>query len=111
MDDMDTFCNHLKALNISYVHELFHRWGQRGVRFNDLDKHMIDVGERLDTVILRFVEQGLSEEETAARMGIPIDFVLTCLIRCILENTTLTGWCFYVSSSAGFTAWNLESLA
>ena len=67
-DDMDAFCNHLKSFNISYVHELFeHRWGQRVVRFYDPDKHIVEVGEKLDAVVLRFVEQGLSAEETATR--------------------------------------------
>lgn len=78
--DMDNFCNHLKAFEISYVHELFeHRWGQRVVRFYDPDKHIIEVGERLDSVVLRFIEQGLSAEETAVRMDIHLDFVVSCL--------------------------------
>ena len=68
-DDMDAFCKKLKSFEISYVHELFeHRWGQRVVRFYDPDKHIIEVGERLDTVVFRFIEQGLSAEETAVRM-------------------------------------------
>lgn len=79
-DDMDAFCNHLKSFTISYVHELFeHRWGQRVVRFYDPDKHIVEVGEKLDAVVLRFVEQGLSAEEIATRMDIPIDFVVSCL--------------------------------
>ena len=79
-NDMDTFCKHLKTFDICYVHELLeHRWGQRVVRFYDPDKHMIEVGEKLDAVVLRFIEQGLSTEETAARMDIPLDFVLSCL--------------------------------
>ena len=79
-DDMDAFCNHLKSFDICYVHELFeHRWGQRVVRFYDPDKHIIEVGERLDAVVLRFIEQGLSAEETAVRMDIPLDFVMSCL--------------------------------
>ena len=79
-DDMDTFCNHLKSFNISYVHELFeHCWGQRVVRFYDPDKHIVEVGEKLDAVVIRFVEQGLSAEETATRMDIPIDFVVYSL--------------------------------
>lgn len=49
------------------------------VRFYDPDKHIIEVGEKLDAVILRFVESGLSAEETAAKMNIPIDFVISCL--------------------------------
>lgn len=79
-DDMDAFCNHLKSFDICYVHELYeHRWGQRVIRFYDPDKHVIEVGEKLDAVVLRFIEQGLSPEQTAVRMDIPLDFVLSCL--------------------------------
>ena len=79
-EDMDTFCDHLKKFDICYIHLLFeHRWGQRVVRFYDPDKHIIEVGEKLDAVILRFMENGLSAEETAARMDIPVDFVRACL--------------------------------
>ena len=41
----------------------------------DPDKHIIEVGEKLDAVVLRFIQSGLSAEETAAKMDIPIDFV------------------------------------
>ena len=79
-EDMDIFCDHLKKFDICYVHPLFeHRWGQRVVRFYDPDKHIIEVGEKLDAVILRFMENGLSAEETAVRMDIPFDFVSACL--------------------------------
>jgi len=79
-EDMDAFCEHLKRFDVNYVHPLFeHRWGQRVVRFYDPDKHIIEVGEKLDAVILRFMEQGLSAEETAVRMDIPVDFVMACL--------------------------------
>ena len=79
-EDMDTFCDHLKKFDICYIHLLFeHRWGQRVVRFYDPDKHIIEVGEKLDAVILRFMEDGLSAEETAVRMDIPFDFVRACL--------------------------------
>jgi len=79
-ENMDAFCEHLKQFDIRYVHSLFeHRWGQRVVRFYDPDRHIIEVGEKLDAVILRFMEQGLSADETAARMDIPVDFVTACL--------------------------------
>ena len=79
-DDMDEFCDHLKSFDICYVHKLMeHRWGQRVVRFYDPDKHMIEVGEKLDAVVLRFMEQGLSAEEVAVRMDIPLEFVTACL--------------------------------
>ncbi len=81
-EDMDNFCDHLKKFDICYIHPLFeHRWGQRVVRFYDPDKHIIEVGEKLDAVILRFMERGLSAKETAARMDIPFDFVRACLTK------------------------------
>nr|WP_319488989.1 VOC family protein [uncultured Caproiciproducens sp.] len=79
-DDMDNFIEHLKAFDITYVHPLFeHRWGQRVVRFYDLDKHIVEVGEALHVVVRRFISHGLSIEETAVRMDIPVDFVKSCL--------------------------------
>ena len=79
-EDMDAFCEHLKQFDICYVHPLFeHRWGQRVVRFYDPDRHIIEVGEKIDAVILRFVERGLSPEETAVRMDIPVNYVIACL--------------------------------
>ena len=79
-EDLDAFLENLKQFDICYVHPLFeHRWGQRVVRFYDPDRHIIEVGEKLNTVILRFMEQGLSAEETAIRMDIPLAFVTACL--------------------------------
>ena len=60
-EDLDAFLENLKQFDICYVHPLFeHRWGQRVVRFYDPDRHIIEVGEKLNTVILRFMEQGRS---------------------------------------------------
>lgn len=80
-DDMDSFVEKLISMkNIEYVHPLFeHSWGQRVVRFYDLDKHIIEVGENLTMVVNRFIDNGLSIEETAARMDISVDYVRSCL--------------------------------
>lgn len=80
-DDIDVFAAKLSSIkNIEYVHPLFeHSWGQRVVRFYDPDKHMIEVGENMLMVVKRFIDTGLSIEETAARMDVPIDYVKSCL--------------------------------
>lgn len=79
-DDMDAFCEHLRSFDIRYVHEpLEHPWGQRVVRFRDPDGHIIEVGERIASVIRRFMDGGLSAEDTAARMDVPLDYVLSQL--------------------------------
>ena len=75
-DDIDEFREHLESFEINFVHTLFeHPWGQRVIRFYDPDGHVIEVGEKMDAVILRFMKQGLSVEETATRMDVPLDFV------------------------------------
>lgn len=80
-DDFDGFIKKLNAIeNIDYVHPVFeHRWGQRVVRFYDLDKHIIEVGENLKIVCKRFLDSGLTIEETAKRMDVPIKFVQACV--------------------------------
>jgi len=79
-EDINAFCKHLDSFDICYIHELLeHPWGQRVVRFYDPDKHIIEVAEKLDNVILRFKNEGLSAEETAVRMGIPLDYVKSIL--------------------------------
>lgn len=81
-DDMDSFVKKLNSVkSIIYVHPLFeHPWGQRVVRFYDLDKHIIEVGENMNMVVKRFINTGLSIEETAARMDVPVEYVKSCLV-------------------------------
>ena len=45
-------------------------WGQRSVRFYDLDDHMIEVGENMKMVVRRFLDSGMSMEETSKRMDV-----------------------------------------
>lgn len=44
-----------------------HSWGQRVVRIYDPDGHMIEVGESMEYVAKRFLKDGMSVEETAAK--------------------------------------------
>lgn len=45
------------------------------IRFYDLDKHIIEVGENMKAVCKRFLDSGLTVEETAKKMDVPIKFV------------------------------------
>lgn len=74
--DFDGFVEKLHSLPIEYVHDVQeHPWGQRGVRFYDPDYHIIEVGEPMENVCARFQNQGLSPEEIAVRMDIPLEMV------------------------------------
>jgi catechol 2,3-dioxygenase-like lactoylglutathione lyase family enzyme len=48
------------------------RWGQRYIRFYDLDGHIIEVGENLKLVVMRFLDSGMSIEDTSKRMDVSI---------------------------------------
>lgn len=79
-DQMDAFMERLKNFDVEYVHPLKeHAWGQRVVRFYDLDQHIIEVGESLTIVAKRFIDSGMTIEETAIRMDISLDYVKALL--------------------------------
>ena len=76
-DDFDGFAEKLKQLEIEYVHPVIeHSWGQRAVRFYDPDHHMIEVGENIETVCRRFLDSGMSPDQTAKRMDVPVEYVI-----------------------------------
>lgn len=79
-EDFDGFLTQLnRQEGIEYVHDVVeYPWGQRVVRFYDLDKHIIEVGEKMEVVIKRFLAQGLSVEEVARISQHPIEFVEAC---------------------------------
>ncbi|MDD4839481.1 MAG: glyoxalase [Clostridia bacterium] len=76
-DNFDTFIEKLNTFStIQYVHQVIeHSWGQRVVRFYDLDNHIIEVGENLKTVCKRFVDSGMTIKEVAKKMDIPEKFI------------------------------------
>lgn len=79
-DDFDKFAEKLKACNVEYVHPIKeHSWGQRVVRIYDPDKHIIEIGENIKTVCKRFLKSGMTPEEVAKRMDVPIKFVNSCM--------------------------------
>lgn len=47
-------------------------WGQRSIRFYDPDHHIIEVGEDMKMVIKRFLDSGMSMEETSKRMNVSV---------------------------------------
>ena len=75
-ENFDDFVKKLEGRNIDFVHRVIeHSWGQRAVRFYDFDRHIIEVAEPLEIVIKRFLNSGLSIEETAERMDAPVEYI------------------------------------
>ena len=73
--DFDGFLNKLKAYSdIEYLGEVIeHSWGQRVIRFYDLDEHLIEVGEDMQMVVKRFLASGMTMEEVSTKMDVSIE--------------------------------------
>lgn len=64
-----------------YVHPLIeHSWGQRAVCLFDPDHHIIEVAENLNMVIKRFLDSGMTFENTAKRMDVPVKYIRSQII-------------------------------
>lgn len=79
-EDFDSFSEKIKKFDLKFVHPIKeHSWGQRVVRFYDPDMHIIEVGEDLKTVCKRFLQSGMTKDQIAARMDVPIKLVNSLL--------------------------------
>ena len=73
--DFDGFLNKLKEYpDMEYLGEVIeHSWGQRVIRFYDLDGHIIEVGEDMKMVVQRFLNTGMTMEEVSAKMDVSVE--------------------------------------
>ena len=73
--DFDSFLHKLKEYpNIEYLGEVIeHSWGQRVIRFYDLDGHIIEVGENMKMVIKRFLASGMTIDEVSVKMDVSFE--------------------------------------
>ncbi|MBI4857946.1 MAG: VOC family protein [Acetobacterium woodii] len=80
-ENLDDFLEHLKSFEgIKYLHDLEEAaWGQRSIRFYDLDYHIIEVGESMAMVCRRFYDQGMTVEAIVERTMMPLEAVKSFL--------------------------------
>lgn len=77
-DDIENFIHILdnSAYDISFLHNLReHSWGQRVIRFYDLDGNIIEVGENMNNVITRLLSEGKSIKEVSEKTQHSYDFI------------------------------------
>jgi catechol 2,3-dioxygenase-like lactoylglutathione lyase family enzyme len=66
----------LEQAGVEFVHPMREQpWGQRVARVYDPDGHIIEVGETLEAVAVRFYQAGMGVEQICARLGMPVEFV------------------------------------
>ena len=76
--EIESFYVRARVFDVELLHGLIeHDWGQRVVRFYDYDGHIIEVGEHLGDVARRFLSAGMTREEAAKRMDVPLEMLET----------------------------------
>lgn len=77
VDDFDAFMEKLNTRkDVRYLnHPKTYEWKQRVVRIYDPDWHVIEIGESMAVIAKRYLDGGLSVEETAKTIQHPIEFV------------------------------------
>ena len=81
-DEFDDFLIKLKRYaDIQYVNGGVKEaaWGQRSIKFYDLDGHIIEVGEDMKIVVKRFLDLGMSIEDTSKRMDVSVSDLMKLL--------------------------------
>lgn len=78
--ELDAVITMLTEAKSSFVHDVHEQpWGQRVLRVYDPDEHIVEVGEPMPVVIMRFAGQGMNAIEIAERTSMPIEIVTQIL--------------------------------
>ncbi len=75
-DELDTIYRQVTAAEVPFVHPVIEQpWGQRVFRVYDPDGHIVELGEPMPVVILRYHATGMSPEAIAQRTSMPLPIV------------------------------------
>lgn len=82
-EDFDGFLEKLKKYpRLEYLGDVKeHNWGQRVIRFYDLDGHIVEVGEEMKMVVNRFLISGMTMEEVSKKMDVSIEDLEKLLVK------------------------------
>jgi catechol 2,3-dioxygenase-like lactoylglutathione lyase family enzyme len=70
----------LKEENIEFIHNVFEQpWGQRVFRVYDYDGHIVEIGEPMETVVIRFYKEGKTIEEITKKTSLDRAFIETLI--------------------------------
>lgn len=75
-DNIESIYLKLKNEKVIFIHEILEQpWGQKVMRFYDLDFHIIEIGETMESVVTRLYNMGLTINEICKKSSMPIHFV------------------------------------
>jgi len=84
-DNLGETYKKLKNASVQFLHEIHEeQWGQLTIRFFDPDHHLVEIGETMETFVLRLYYQKLSVDEISQKTSVPVP-----IIEQIIQNTQI----------------------
>ncbi len=79
-DDVEQLEMSLKKMEIEFIHAVKTQpWQQKVIRFYDIDKNIVEIGESMEHVCKRLSSEGKSMEEIVTMTSMPSEFVRNSL--------------------------------
>lgn len=79
-DDLEPIYQRLSEAGVAFIHPIIEQpWAQRVLRVYDPDGHIVEIGERMDAVILRLKGEGLPVQQISEKTGMPADYIESVL--------------------------------
>jgi uncharacterized glyoxalase superfamily protein PhnB len=75
-EDISEYYDRIRSTGVSFLHELkTEPWGQQTFRLFDPDHHLIEIGESMNTFVMRIYKQSGSLAKTSGITGIPAEVI------------------------------------
>ena len=75
-ENIESVFKRLEKNNVELLHSIHEEsWGQKTMRFYDPDRHLIEVGETLETFVKRLSNENMTPEQVAEKTSIPLSAV------------------------------------
>jgi catechol 2,3-dioxygenase-like lactoylglutathione lyase family enzyme len=75
-ENIDESFTRIKDSEVEFLHEIIEEpWGQRTFRFYDPDRHLVEVGETMETFVKRAYQKYGTAEKASEKTSVPLETV------------------------------------
>ncbi|KJS81048.1 MAG: glyoxalase [Peptococcaceae bacterium BICA1-8] len=80
-EEISKIYDEMKEIDVDFIHEIKEQpWGQRVMRFYDPDYHIIEIGESMESVAIRYFRSGMTVEDICKGTSLPEEFVQKAIV-------------------------------
>ena len=79
LQTLETYKDFIGTDEISFGGNNFEIYFEEDYFDSFIDKHIIEVGENIKVICRRFLDNGMTPDEVAERMYVPVEFVRACM--------------------------------